>query len=105
MKEKINEYPIDHPIDAYRRKKIDQFIELNAGKLGRAVASHWDESGTVLSLASEPVEWEFIFHPDRVEAYGSAPLWVKMLFTGKRRQMVDDIVGQMLREAGFKAVQ
>jgi hypothetical protein len=103
MKEKINEYPIDRPITAARRKKINQFIENNAGRLGRPVSAEWDESGSTLTLASDPVEWEFVFHPTRVEAYGSAPFWIKMLFTEKRRATVDQVVMQMLEEAGFTA--
>jgi hypothetical protein len=101
MKEKINEYPIERPINAARRKKINEFIETNAERLGRAISSEWDEEGTVLTLASDPVEWEFVFHRDRVESFGSAPFWVKMLFTEKRRKTVDQVVLQMLDEAGF----
>ena len=101
MKEKINEYPIERPLTAGRRKKINQFIENNAGRLGRAISHEWDESGTVLTLASEPVEWEFVFHANRVESFGSAPFWIKMLFTEKRRRIVDEVVSQMLEEAGF----
>jgi hypothetical protein len=101
MKEKINEYAIDRPLTAARRKKINQFIEKNAGRLGRAISHGWDESGTVLTLASEPVEWQFVFHPNRVESFGSAPFWVKMLFTEKRRRTVDQVIMQMLDEAGF----
>jgi hypothetical protein len=101
MKEKINEYPIERPINAARRKKINEFIDTNADRLGRAISCRWDEGGTVLTLASDPVEWEFVFHPDRVESFGSAPFWVKMLFTEKRRKTVDMVVLQMLDEAGF----
>jgi hypothetical protein len=101
MKERINEYAIDRPLNATRRKKINQFIESNAARLGRAISHEWDESGTVLSLVSDPVLWEFVFHPDRVETYGSAPCWVKLLFTEKRRKTVDQVVLQMLDEAGF----
>jgi len=103
MKEKINEYAIHRPLTAGRRKKINQFIESNSGRLGRPVSAEWDESGTVLFLASDPVEWHFVFHSTRVEAFGSAPFWVKMLFTEKRRKTVDQIVLQMLEEAGFMA--
>ena len=100
-KEKINEYAIDRPLNAARRKKIEQFIANNADRLGRAISHEWDESGTVLSLASEPVLWEFVFHRNRVETYGSAPFWVKMLFTEKRRKTADAVVLQMLQETGF----
>ena len=101
MKEKINEYPIDRPLNAARRKKIDQFITANSGRLGRPVESEWDDSGKVLLLASDPVQFEFVFHADRVVSYGTAPFWVKMLFTEKRRQTVDQVITQMLDEAGF----
>jgi hypothetical protein len=101
MKEKINEYPIDRPLNAARKKKINQFIENNAGRLGRPVSHEWDEAGSILTLASDPVEWEFVFHSDRVEAWGSAPFWIKMLFTEKRRAVVDRVVLQMLEESGF----
>jgi hypothetical protein len=103
MKEKINEYPIDKPLDAARRKKIDQFIAENSGRLGRAVDQEWDTAGNILSLASDPVRFEFVFHIDKVEAFASAPFWVKMLFTEKRRQTVDQVIAQMLDEAGFMA--
>ena len=103
MKEKINEYPIDRPLTAGRRKKIEQFIENNAGRLGRPVSHEWDESGAVLSLVSDPVRWEFVFHAKRVDAFGSAPFWIKMLFTEKRRKTVDEVVLQMLEETGFMA--
>jgi hypothetical protein len=102
MKEKINDYPIDRPLTAARRKKINEFITNNAGRLGRPVEAEWDESGKVLSLASDPVQFEFVFHPKRVESFASAPFWVKMLFTEKRRQTVDEVILQMLEEAGFR---
>jgi len=101
MKEKINEYAIDRPLNAARRKKIEQFIESSAERLGRAILHEWDESGTVLSLASDPVLWEFVFHRNRVETYGSAPFWLKLLFTENRRKTADQVVLQMLEEAGF----
>jgi hypothetical protein len=104
MKEKINAYPIDRPITAARRQKIDRFIQGQAGRLGDRPFSHgWSESGAVLRLESSPVEWEFVFYPDRVEAFGSAPFWVKMLFNAKRRAAADEIIFQMLEEAGFYA--
>jgi hypothetical protein len=101
MREKINEYPIDRPLTAARRKKIDKYIESNAGRLGRAISAEWDESGKVLTLASDPVRWEFVFHRNRVESFGSAPFWIKMLFTEKRRKTADQVIVQMLEEAGF----
>jgi len=102
MKEKINEYPIDKPLNVARRKKIDRFIAANSGRLGRPVAHEWDKAGKVLSLASDPVQFEFVFHIDRVESFASAPFWVKMLFTEKRRKTVDEVIEQMLAETGFR---
>ena len=103
MKEKFKEYRIDHPLTAGRRQKINRFIKSNASRLGRPFSHQWDESGTVLLLASDPVEWKLIFHPTRLEVIGSAPLWVKMLFTEKRRNTVNAVILQMLEETGFVA--
>jgi hypothetical protein len=101
MREKINEYPIDRPLTAARRQKIDRFIQGYASRLDRPFSHEWDESGSVLRLASTPVEWDFVFHKDRVEAFGSAPMWVKMLFTQKRRAVANEMILQMLAEAGL----
>jgi len=101
MKEKISEYPTTAPLTAERREKIDQFIKSNAARVGRPFSHEWDESGNVLVLASNPVEWQFIFHPERVEVYGSAPAWVRMLFTDKLRNTVNEVIVQMLEDAGL----
>lgn len=103
MKEKFNEYPIGHPLTAARRQKIDRFIQNNASRLDRPLSHRWDKSGKVLFLASSPVEWEFVFHPDRVEAFGSAPLWVRLLFTEKRKKVANEVILQMLQEGGLVA--
>jgi hypothetical protein len=99
MKEKLNEYPIDRSITAEARTKIDGFIDANAARFGRAVTRRWE--GDVLHLASEPVEWELEFHPDRVESRASAPFWAKMLLTQSVREKVDGILRGMLEEAGL----
>jgi hypothetical protein len=49
------------------------------------------------------VEWKLSFHPNRLEVHGSAPFWVKMLFTEKRKKVVNDVILQMLEESGFFA--
>ena len=102
MKEKINDYPIDKPLTAGRRQKIDRFIAANAQRLGRPVSHEWVESGKVLILASDPVEWRFIFHKNHLEVIGSAPFWVKLLFTEKRRRVANEVIEQMLDETGFR---
>ncbi len=99
MKEKINEYPIARPITAESRKKIDQFIEQNATRLGRAITAKWDESGTTLALSSDPVQWDLVFHPDKVESFATAPFWLKMLFTENIRATVDQTIRQMLTDS------
>ena len=101
MREKINEYPIDRPLTAGRRQKLDPFMKDYAGRLARPFAHRWDESGSILFLETSPVEWEFVFHPKRVEVFGSAPLWVKLLFTEKRRNALNEMILEMLEGAGF----
>jgi hypothetical protein len=101
MTEKFGEYPLDRPIDAERREKIEQFIAANAAGLGRPVSHEWLESGKVLVLDSDPVQWRLVFHPGRLEAFASAPLWVRLLFTEKRRKVARDVILRMIHEAGF----
>ena len=103
MKEKFGEYRIDRPLTADCRLKMDRFIEGRASGLNRPFSYSWDESGSVLHLASAPVEWDLVFHADKVEAFGNAPLWLKMLFTEKRRAAANGMILQMLAEAGLLA--
>jgi len=105
MREKFNEYRIDRPLTAGRRQKIDRFVRGYASRLNRPFSHGWDESGSVLHLASTPVEWDFVFYPDRVEAFGSAPLWIKMLFTQKRRAAANELILQILEDAGMLAAE
>jgi hypothetical protein len=101
MKEKMSEYPIDHPLTEERRREIDRFIQANASRVGRAFTHEWDESGSQLRLASDPVEWQFVFHPERVEVYGSAPALIRMLYTDHLRNKVNEVILEMLDAAGF----
>jgi hypothetical protein len=101
MKEKLNEYPIDHPVDAAAREKIDQFIDANAAKFGRNIAKQWDASGNILHLASQPVECELQFHDTRVETFASIPFLLKMFMTDENRKKIDEAVTDMLTDAGL----
>ena len=38
----------------------------------------------MLHITAEPVTLEVRFHPKKVEIYGSAPLWARLLLTGKK---------------------
>ncbi len=99
MKEKISEFKIDRPLTDGRRAKIDEFIKKNASRIDRPFTHSWADE--ILTLESSPVRWDFIFHKDRLEVIGSGPLWAKLLFTEKRRTLLDDMIRQLLQEAGF----
>ena len=99
----FNVYPIDRPLTPGRRIKIDHFIQAHPGRLDRDISSHWEDSGSVLILASHPVQWKLVFHPRRVEVFASAPIWVRMLFTEKRKAVAHQVILQMLEAADLFA--
>ncbi|HEX4087031.1 MAG TPA: hypothetical protein VHY22_19105 [Chthoniobacteraceae bacterium] len=101
MAEKLFDFEINHPLTAERRETMDRFIAANAGRLGRPVSHRWDDAGNVLRVASDPVEWVFTFYPDRLEVFGTAPFWIKMLFTEKLRAVAHQTIRDMLAEAGL----
>jgi hypothetical protein len=43
------------------------------------------------------------FHPEKVEIYGSAPLWARLLLTAKRKEELKAQIQSILAEAGFVA--
>ena len=67
MKEKIAEFPVSQPLTAARRKALDRLITDNAGRSPWPITHAWAESGDRLEVTTKPVEWEIVFHADKVE--------------------------------------
>jgi hypothetical protein len=106
MKEKLYDLPIDNPLTSARRKALNQHIARNVHLSDSPARYEWDESGgQVLRITAEPVTFEVKFHPKKVEIYGSAPLWARLLLAGKKKEQLRQEIQLILSETGFVAVQ
>jgi hypothetical protein len=104
MKEKLYDISIDHPLTTARRKALNQHIVRNAHLSENPVSYKWDETaGEVLHITAEPVTFEVRFHPKRVEIFGSAPLWARLLLTRKKKEELKVEIESILSGAGFLA--
>ena len=66
----------------------------------------WDETGgQVLRITADPVTFEVRFHAKKVEIYGSAPLWARLLLTGKKKEQLKHEIQLILSDTGFVAVR
>ena len=75
---------------------MDRLIEENTHRIPWPVTHAWDNSGKRLELSTKPVDWEIVFHADKVEVFGYGPLWARMLFTKKKRALLHDGIEQAL---------
>jgi hypothetical protein len=106
MKEKLYDLPIDHPLTTARRKALNQHIVRNAHLSENPVTYKWDKTaGEVLHISAEPVTFEVKFYPKKVEVYGSAPLWARLLLTAKKKEQLKREIQLILTDAGFVSVQ
>ncbi len=104
MKEKLYDISIDHPLTTARRKALNQHIVRKAHLSENPVSYKWDETaGEVLHITAEPVAFEVRFHPKRVEIYGTAPLWARLLLTRKKKEALRVEIESILSGAGFRA--
>ena len=106
MKEKLYDLLIDHPLTTARRKALNQHIVRNAHLSENPVTYKWDKTaGEVLHISAEPVTFEVKFYPKKVEVYGSAPLWARLLLTAKKKEQLRREIQLILADAGFVSVQ
>ena len=105
-KEKIFEFPIDQPLTAAKRKTVEKQVEKNAHLSPKPVTYKWDDDDeNVLHITSAPVEAELRFHPKKVELYGAAPFWLRMLFTEKKKLQIKEDFELILQKTGFLAAK
>ncbi len=101
MSEKIYEFHLDHSLTAAKRKLLTEYINKNAFRSKWKVSYEWELATKTLHLKTNVVKWELIFHPKKLEVYGSGPFWAKMLFTDKLREKIRLGTIQVLREIGL----
>jgi hypothetical protein len=106
MKEKLYDLPIENPLTSARRKALNQHIARNVHLSDAPVRYEWDETGgQALRIMAEPFTFEVRFHSKKVEIYGSAPLWARLLLTGKKKEQLRQEIQLILLDTGFVAVQ
>jgi hypothetical protein len=96
-------FPISSRLNAQKRKIIETQIDENAQLFEQKVDYKWLKRGEekFLRLLAEPVTIEIVFHDDRVELYGAAPAWARVLFTNARKKELRQRIEEVLVTAGF----
>jgi hypothetical protein len=101
-KQKLYQFAIDRPLTPAKRKAIEKHIEHNAHLSPEPVCYNWDEDDDgVLHIAAEPVRIEVRFQDRKVELYGAAPLWARLLFTKKRKARLKQEIESILHKTNF----
>jgi hypothetical protein len=96
-------FSIDSPLTSKKRLAVEKQVEENSQLFERAVDFKWLKRGDekFLRIFVEPVTIEIVFHDDRVELYGAAPTWARLLFTKARKAELKDRIEEVLVTAGF----
>jgi hypothetical protein len=96
-------FPVQSALNAQKRKVIEAQINENATLFEQKVEYKWLKRGEekFLRILAEPVTVEIVFHDDRVELYGAAPAWARVLFTKARKKELQERIQDVLLAAGF----
>jgi hypothetical protein len=96
-------FRIDSPLTSKKRLAIEAQIGENAQLFDRAVEYKWLKRGDekFLRILVDPVTIEIVFYDDRVELYGAAPTWARLLLTNARKLELTDRIKGVLVGAGF----
>jgi len=96
-------YNIVSPLTPEKRAIIEKHIDDNATAFGQNVTRSWHkgEEEDFLRIFVEPVVIEIVFLNERVELYGAAPTWARLLFTAERKKQLTVQIEEVLVGAGF----
>jgi hypothetical protein len=96
-------FPIDSPLTAAKRRALEEQIQEQAKLLEREITYKWLKRGEerFLRLLVDPVTVEVVFFDDRIECFGAAPAWARLLFTKARKEELKTQLEQALVGAGF----
>jgi hypothetical protein len=96
-------FPIKSPLNNEKRKIIEAEIAGNAAAFEKDVSFKWLKRGDekFMRILVEPVTIEIVFFDDRVELYGAAPTWARLMFTKARKQELQGQIESVLIAAGF----
>jgi hypothetical protein len=98
-------FPVQSTLTSERRRAIEAQIAENAAAFEHDVSYKWLKRGDerFLRILVDPVTIEVVFLADRIECYGAAPTWARLLFTKARKQGLKEKLEQVLVGAGFFA--
>jgi len=96
-------YDIVGPLTPERKTFIENQIDDNAATFGQNVTWSWHkgEEEDFLRIFIESVIIEIVFLIERVELYGTAPSWARLLFTKERKEELRKRIEEVLIGAGF----
>ena len=96
-------YDVTSSLTPDRRAIINKHVDDNSADFGKNVRSSWhkDDGEDVLRIFVDPVIIEIVFLGERVEVYGVAPQWARVLFTAERKAQLQEKIEEVLLGAGF----
>jgi hypothetical protein len=103
--EKFSEYVIEAPLDNEKRKVLEAEMDRAGVEFDKAVSYKWLKRGEekFLRVVVDPITVEVVFFDDRVELYGAAPAWARLLMTNARKAEFATRFQSALVAAGFVA--
>jgi hypothetical protein len=101
--EQFYAFDVDEPLTPARRATIVKEIDDNAAAFGKDVTHSWHkrEGEDFLRIHVEPVVIEVVFTGARIELYGAAPSWARLLFTASHKDQLRERIELVLIAAGF----
>jgi hypothetical protein len=96
-------FPIQSRLNSEKRRAVEIQIDENAKAFERDVSYKWLKRGDerFLRINIDPITVEVVFFEDRIECYGVAPTWARLLFTKARKEELKDRLEQVLIGTGF----
>jgi hypothetical protein len=81
---------------------VDAHIEKKAQESEKEVTYQWLKRGDekFLRAVVAPVTIEVVFYDDRIELFGAAPAWAKLLLAARKTEL-KDWVEEILLASGF----
>jgi hypothetical protein len=101
--EKFFVFQIDSPLTKEKRHAVETQLDENAALFERKVTYKWLKRGEerFLRILSDPVTIEVVFFDDRIECYGAAPAWARLLLTKALKADLKTRIETVLVGAGF----
>jgi hypothetical protein len=100
-------FDVDEPLNQERRVIIVREIDDNAAAFGKEVTHSWHkrEGEDFLRIHVDPVVIEIVFASEKIELYGAAPQWARLLFTTSHKDQLRERIEQVLIAAGFTSAE